>query len=164
MAFCGKCGSKVEAGEKFCPNCGAAVGQAESAANKIGDVLNTEDETGMYGAQDINENKGISVLSYIGILCLIPLLTKKDSGFAQFHARQGVTLCAISIVGSIIFWILTAIFAKLKVIAILLGIVQWAFSVCILVLAIIGIVNVVNGKAKKLPVIGNFDVVGMFVK
>ena len=79
MAFCGKCGAQLAEDEKFCPNCGAAAEQGGTVVNKAKEVLNTEDTTGEYDPQDINANKGISVLSYLGILVLIPLLTKKDS-------------------------------------------------------------------------------------
>lgn len=41
---------------------------------------------------DIEANKGLAILSYVWILCLIPLLLKRDSKYAQFHAKQGLIL------------------------------------------------------------------------
>ncbi len=38
------------------------------------------------------ENKPYALLSYCFILCIIPLLFKKDNEFVHFHARQGLAL------------------------------------------------------------------------
>jgi uncharacterized membrane protein len=38
-----------------------------------------------------NENM-MAILSYLGILCLIPFLVFKDNDFVQYHAKQGLTL------------------------------------------------------------------------
>ena len=94
-------------------------------------------------AKDIEENKGITILSYIGILCLIPLLAKKDSKFAQYHAKQGLVLLICEVVTYIVY-----------VIPVIGWIVGFLASIFWLVLAIIGIVNVVKGETKELPVIG----------
>lgn len=175
MAFCGKCGTQLADEEKFCPNCGAPVEGQENVVNKAKDILNTEDTTGEFDAQDISSNKGVSVLSYLGILILVPWLTKKDSKFAQFHVRQGVTLLAVDI----IYWILSLLLNLIKVnktqevwgIPYTVRVTPWPISlilaligICIAVLAIIGIVNAATGKAKKLPLIGDIDVLGMFKK
>jgi uncharacterized membrane protein len=95
--------------------------------------------------KDVEENKGITVLSYIGILCLIPLLAKKDSKFAQYHAKQGLVL----FIAELITWVLVVI-PVLGWIIYVVGIITW------LVLSITGIVNVVGGKCKELPVVGKF--------
>src|SRR3989339_630004 len=42
--------------------------------------------------QDVEENKTVAALSYAWILCLVPLLGKRNSKFAQFHAKQGLVL------------------------------------------------------------------------
>ena len=41
---------------------------------------------------DVEANKTVAALSYISILFLVPLLGKRDSKFAQFHAKQGLIL------------------------------------------------------------------------
>ena len=53
--------------------------------------------------KDIKENKFIAALSYVWILCLIPLFFKRQSKFAQFHAQQGLVLFIIEIFGWLIF-------------------------------------------------------------
>ena len=98
-----------------------------------------EPESGGSG-NDIKENKAITVLSYIGILCLVPLLAKKESKFAQFHAKQGLVLFVVEIIGSF----LIPLFG--------LGIL---IHLAALIFSIIGIVNVAGGKTSKLPLIGD---------
>ena len=96
--------------------------------------------------KDIEENKAITFLSYLGILALVPLLAKRDSKFAQFHAKQGLVLAIIIIIcvwisGFIPFlgWFLLAPVA----------------SIGGIVLTIIGLINVANGEMKELPIIGD---------
>lgn len=46
----------------------------------------------------------------------------------------------------------------------ILGFINTILSIAFIVLAIYGIVNAVQGKCKKLPIIGKFDILGKFVK
>lgn len=93
-----------------------------------------------------NDNKGMALLSYIGILVLVPLLTVKDDEFVQFHAKQGLVLLiaaiAISVVG---------------VIPLLGWLIAFVGGLTCLVLAVMGIINVLNGEKKPLPLIGQFS-------
>ena len=43
-------------------------------------------------SKDVEENKAMAAIGYLGILFLIPLLANKDSPFAQYHAKQGMVL------------------------------------------------------------------------
>ncbi len=99
----------------------------------------------VYDSNDIQENKVIAALSYLGILVLVPLLAKKDSPFCQFHAKQGLVL--------LISWVIIGFVA---VIPILGWIVSIFGSLFLFVLFILGIVNALGGQAKELPIIGQF--------
>jgi uncharacterized membrane protein len=99
----------------------------------------------VYDSQDIEENKVIAALSYLGILVLVPLLVKKESPYCQFHAKQGLVL--------LIAWVIVGFVA---VIPILGWIVSIFGSLFLFVLFILGIVNALGGQAKELPVIGQF--------
>lgn len=90
--------------------------------------------------KDIQENKAITILSYLGILCLVPLLAKKESKFAQFHAKQGLVLFIVEIIGSFLVPLLG------------LGLLIYLAA---LIFSIIGIVNVAGGKMAKLPLVGD---------
>jgi uncharacterized membrane protein len=74
------------------------------------------------------------VLAYLGVLVLIPLFLKKDSEFVQFHAKQGLLI--------LIGWII-AYFP--------FGFIFWIAS---FVLSVMGIVSVLQGEKKELPLIG----------
>ena len=98
--------------------------------------------------KDAEDNKVYGVLAYIGILFLVPLLAAPKSKFAKFHANQGLVLFLAEV--------------ALGVVAIvpIIGWLVWFFgSIAALVLAIMGIINALNGEMKKLPVIGEFELV-----
>lgn len=128
----------------------------ESIEEKLNALNDTADTTAEYDKVDIEQNKGMAVLAYLGILVLIPLFAAKESKFARFHSNQGLLLCIAAIAYSIVYTILSpiiiAISWRLSIIVSLLGL----FSLVFLVLAIIGIINAANGKAKELPVIGKY--------
>lgn len=154
MAKCPKCGIEVEENAKFCNACGAKLGVAETAsdaanniANNIANLNNTADTTDQFDAKDIADNKIIALFSYLGILFLIPLLASPNSKYARFHANQGLVLFLANIVLGIV-----------AVIPILGWIVGGIGSVVAFILAILGIVNAVTGKAKELPLIGKISI------
>jgi uncharacterized membrane protein len=91
---------------------------------------------------DIQQNKGIAIVSYI--LFFIPLLMAKESPYAQFHAKQGFNLFLLAVVVNIVLGIIPIIGWLLLPLA----------NIGVLALAIIGILNVVNGQLKRLPFIG----------
>ena len=173
MAYCGKCGTKVDEGVKFCPSCGnpmeapapeqqAQTQQAQPAGDqndfsaKIAALNNTADTTADFDKADIEQNKAMGILAYLGPLVFVPMFAAKGSKFARFHANQGLTLfiacVAWSIVYSILNWIILAISWRLYFISSIIGL----FSLVFLVLAVLGIVNAANGRAKELPIIGKF--------
>ena len=87
----------------------------------------------------------MGVLVYLGILVIIPYLVAKDDSFVKFHIKQGLVLVVIEF----IMWILGMILLPLWM---LLAIINLG----VFVLIIIGIVNVVQGKEQKLPLVGDF--------
>lgn len=89
------------------------------------------------------EGKAWAILAYLWILCLIPLIMKKDNAFALFHAKQGLLL----FISSIIFGVIA--------IVPLLGIIGTLGDIVVLVLSIMGILNVLIGRYWKAPLIGN---------
>lgn len=99
--------------------------------------------------EDSND-KVYGILSYIGILVLVPIIAGKTQ-FARFHANQGLILMIIEIVVGVICGILSFI----PVIRVIFGIISGLIELVTLVLSIIGIVNAANGEMKELPVIGS---------
>lgn len=91
-----------------------------------------------FDQKDIDENKVFACLSYIGILCLIPLLAKKDSKFAVAHAKQGLALLIVDVVVAAVSWI---------------PIIGWLLAVLVCIVSIIGIINALQGKLWRIPVL-----------
>ena len=89
-------------------------------------------------SKDVEENKLWGALSYISIISIIVLLTKKDSEFAKFHAKQGVVLFIASI---LVGW---------------LPFIGWfIISPIVLLLSLAGIIMAAQGKMWKMPLIGD---------
>jgi uncharacterized membrane protein len=129
--------------------------QQESLEEKFQAMNNTADTTNEHNPQDIEQNKVMAILAYLGILVLIPLFAAKESKFARFHTNQGLIICICGIILYFIFRVLLAISWKL---AAVLGIFMWIVEVGILILAIIGIINAAKGSAKELPLIGKYRI------
>lgn len=95
----------------------------------------------------------MGVLSYLSILCLIPLFTAKDDPFVRFHTGQGLTLFLAEVLVSIlsnILWRVLSYGLLWRAVGYLYGILGLFF----LVLAITGIVHALQGFQKPLPVLG----------
>jgi len=117
------------------------------------------DEKEPSAVTDAEENKTMAILAYI--LFLIPLLSGayKTSPFVKYHTNQATVLwiAAISwnILISVISQILFAFYWRLGMFGTLLNLVGILF----LALAIIGILNAVNGQTKPLPLLGGFTLI-----
>ena len=92
----------------------------------------------------------MAVFSYLWILIIVPFLTDaKNDPFVKYHLKQGLALIIFDVVGWVANWFLVWI----PVIGWLIMMLWWLAS---LVLALIGIINVVNGQEKELPLIGQY--------
>lgn len=120
-------------------------------------AMRQDDYTAQYHPQDIADNKLMAVLSYIGILVLIPFFAEKNSHYARFHCVQGMYLWLGGLAVNVALGIVMGIFAIIPfagwILSALLGFVMGVFDLAVLALMILGIVNAATGKAKNLPVI-----------
>ena len=83
---------------------------------------------------DIEKNKTVAALSYVWILFLIPLLSKKRSKFSQFHAKQGLVLFLLSFIA----WF---------------PLIGWLIGLAIIIISIMGILKCLEGTWWKAPYI-----------
>lgn len=115
--------------------------------SKINEVLNTADTTQDFDPEDINTNKVMAILCYLGILIVVPFISAKDSKFVKYHLNQGLILLllgiAIGIVGCI---------------PVVGSILNGVGGLVCLILMVIGILNAARGEAKELPVIGRYTI------
>ena len=114
MAYCVKCGAKVDDGIRFCPYCGAEIplgqGQYDQQSQDQGwqgqySQQGPYDQSGegYFHPEDVRANKVMAVLSYIGILVLIPLLAgNKSSEYLRHHINQGLAIWIGSILADIL--------------------------------------------------------------
>ncbi len=188
MKFCKQCGAQLDDAVRFCAACGTACEQPaaqqpapeqaapqqsapqpdffDNAVNKVKGLNNTPDETATHDPADIQNNKVMGILAYIGLLVFIPAFAVKNSRFARFHANQGLNLLilngAYGVVQLILTLLLQVIFpfrwgftyagrgAVYTILTAGLSIL-WLIPIALMVL---GIINAATGKAKELPVIG----------
>lgn len=145
MKKCNECGMYVENEVKFCPACGTAFESSEEWA----------EAESAFDSADIRDNKVMAVLAYMGLLVLIPLFAAKESRFVRYHAKQGLILLIAEMIFAVSYCILSFIVLsiswRLYFIVKIAGMASYLFPV----LAVIGIGNVVGGRTKELPVIGN---------
>ena len=90
--------------------------------------------------KDINEGKVFALLAYLSILCIIPLLLKKDNDFVLAHGKQGLVI----FVGQVAVFILHIIFG------------QWFLKVGMFILFVfsfIGMIATISGKYLALPIV-----------
>ena len=101
---------------------------------------------GEFDLADIEKNKTMAGLAYL--LFFLPLIVCPDSKYAKFHANQGLILLIVSIAGNVI----------LGMIPVIGWVIMPFFGIGVLVLGIMGLINGFGGKAKRLPLIGKFDI------
>lgn len=104
----------------------------KSSADKSADKPKTSREA------DVENNKGVAAFAYIWILFLIPLLTKKKSEFAQFHAKQGLVLFALEVLSMLFMWV---------------PFLGQLFMLSLIIIAVMGIVKTLNGEWWEAPYI-----------
>ena len=119
---------------------------SDKAKEGFDKVMDTPDSTSDFERDDVEHNKIISLFAYCGILFIVPLLAGKDSPYARFHTNQGIILFILSVVMAFLSGFPT---------------IGWIFKVgqvLVAMLAILGIINAVTGKARELPLIGKFRI------
>lgn len=87
----------------------------------------------------VDENKVYAFISYISILCAVPLIRKKDNLFVQSHARQGLALFLCEFVAFLLTIILPWL---LRPFLFIFGL-----------LALWGMVNALKGEQVELPLL-----------
>lgn len=119
------------------------MAEEEKKNNETPEITSTEEKTtGTQSSQKINP---LGILCYLGILVLIPWFTAKDDEFIKFHVKQGLTLFIAEVI--------TVIVGLIPLIGWILAFIGWIIW---LILTVLGIVNVLKGEKKSLPLIGKY--------
>ena len=95
----------------------------------------------MSGKEEILEGKMYALLAYLSILCIVPLILKKNNPFVLTHGKQGLVL----FVAEVGVFILGIVF-------------PWAYSPLMFLLMAFsfwGIIAVLRGQIVRLPVVAS---------
>lgn len=133
MAYCSKCGSSLNEGDKACGNCGEPVPGANRSSSNSNEIW-------------------MGILSYLGVLALIPYLVKDQTPFVRAHAVRGINLLLLEV----IVWVAVGVFSFIPVLNDILSTLAGLAS---FVLSLIGIINVANKEDKDLPFIGTIRMI-----
>ncbi|KAA0252400.1 DUF4870 domain-containing protein [Acidobacteria bacterium ACD] len=89
-------------------------------------------------------NQAMLVLSYLGLLALVPLLVEKNDREVQWHAKHGLVLTVLFV----------AVFVALNVMSVVIGF-FWLLSPLVwllwLVVTVLAIVKALDGKRFLIP-------------
>lgn len=89
----------------------------------------------LFTLEDIKANKIWAAIAYVWIISLVVLLAKKDSPFAQAHARQGFVLFITSLIASF------------------LPILGWLANLFIWAVAAAALIRAARGEFWEIPVV-----------
>ena len=98
----------------------------------------------------VSSNRSVMlVLSYLGILALIPLLTEKNDREVQWHAKHGLVLLVAYLILTVGLFIASFAIG-------FIGMLQLPVWLGYLVVIILCITNAVNGKRFVIPGLSDF--------
>lgn len=174
MAYCIKCGEKVEDTAVTCPVCGAVIPKTEAASDRSGYTYgsaNSQDggsaayhtydvREGCFPESEIRSNKVMAVLCYLGVLVFIPILAgDKQSEYLKLHKNQGLILFIIDTLIDLIEnnWGWSAGFFS-QITGGALDIVYDIVKVVILILWLMGLTYACRGTKNELPGIGKIKI------
>jgi uncharacterized membrane protein len=95
------------------------------------------------------------VLSYLGLLALIPYLMKKDDADIHWHAKNGVGLLILDVVIWVLFFVIGQVLPS-NLLGCGIGMISCIVWIGILVLHIYCIIQAVGGKRPRIPVVTDF--------
>jgi uncharacterized membrane protein len=144
----------------------------KSFGDKAKDLINdVKDDSSNFDKKSMEDGKGMAILCYI--LPFIPYFVEKKNKFVKYHAAQGMNLLVIGISYGIIYSILTSIIKVngscgswlgynignyCKVTPLWVTLPLSLIGLCIFIIAVIGIINVCNNKAKELPIVNKLKI------
>ncbi len=133
---------------------------------KVDNMNSTRDYTSNYAAEDIEQNKVVSALTYFGITFWLPFVVCPESRFGRFHANQSlialIFYVVVGIVGAVLSLCLRLVFGVLFMggIGVLLGaLIGIILNLVSLAVFLFGLLSTLSGKAKEIPIIGKLRLI-----
>jgi len=104
-----------------------------------------------------DEDKGMLILSYLGMLSIIPFFTvKKDNEYVRWHAKQGFVLFIAEIILMVLLIIMSIILSFIPGGYIFARLLWFFISLALIVLCIWCIFQAIQGFKWKIPFISDF--------
>jgi uncharacterized membrane protein len=109
-------------------------------------------------AEVVSDNRNIMVvLSYLGLLALIPLLVEKDDREVQWHAKHGLVLTVVEVVVFIALQVLIMVLGAVSGgLGCVFGLLVPLFMLAVLIVHIMCIVKGLNGQRFLIPGVSDF--------
>lgn len=131
----------------------AAVATGETSGACDGDFMDkVAAKLSKVSGKEVSGEKLWGVCCYLWLLFWVPLILKKNSEFVRFHVNQGLLCVLLSVAVSVVIMIFSwsyFLYVSAKFFGIIL---------CIAA-SIFGIVNVLRGLTKSLPLIGKYRLI-----
>lgn len=96
------------------------------------------------------------VLSYLGLLALIPYLTKKEDPEIHWHAKNGVGLLILDVVLSVGLMIISWVLPSNLGVGCISTVISCVLPIALLALHVYCIIQAVGGKKPRIPVVTDF--------
>ena len=120
--------------------------------------LKTDDFTGAYSPTDIAQNKWYAFFCYIPLIFIFIIIFKmKNSAFVKVHANQGMVVFLISLVSTVLSFVVFSLI-KLSVtgvlLTVILSVIFGLIDLANAFLALFGMFFTALGRARLLPFFG----------
>lgn len=110
---------------------------------------------GSTGTSPSSDRTLMVVLSYLGLLALIPYLTKKEDPDIHWHAKNGLGLLILDVAVWLVFFILQMVLRN-TVMGCGMATISCVVWIGILVLHIYCLIQAVGGKRPRIPAVTDF--------
>ena len=123
------------------------VNNQNSEQNNQNQSLNSSNNNQTNDQPVSQQERTIAALGYL--IFFLPLIVEPRTEFKVFHANQALLLLIFTVLGNFVASFLTIVLIGLLLFPVV--------NIFAFVAFILGIVNAFNGEKKRLPLIGNWD-------
>jgi uncharacterized membrane protein len=107
-----------------------------------------------------SDKTAMLILSYLGLLALIPLLVEKEDRNVQWHAKHGLVLFAAAVVLSLVLYFISAIVTMVPGLGCLVSLISFFASMGLmvgyLIVIIVAIMKALKGERFLVPGISEY--------
>gem|GEM_PF-645216 len=167
QSFCGSCGTQVQGMTKTCQSCGQPVQPQPKQAqyqqpppwqqgshDYTGYTQNAAIDTEGISAADIEHNKANGASAYL-FAGLAAMAAAPESRYVRFHCNQALILHVAGLGIMTISGIMASALPP-GILQVIILIIHWINYPLYLTFIIMGVINGITGKVKRLPIIGRF--------